>query len=92
MEYPITLEELTYWLKNTKYNISTGLDGLSTEFFTVFWEKMDPLLHEACILSFENNRIKMEGYFTTSQSHCWRLIIKLLWKYLQEQIKPKLEK
>ena len=57
MEGPIMLDELTHALKNMGRNKSAGVDGLSTEFFIVFWNRLGNLLLNACTYSFEKNKI-----------------------------------
>ena len=58
----ISLEELGVALKGLNQNSSPGLDGLSTEFYKVFWGKLGPLLEESFNASFN------KGTLTFSQS------------------------
>ena len=57
MDSEITLQELTVALKSAKRNTSPGCDGLTTEFFIVFWERLGHLLHSAAIACLDKGQM-----------------------------------
>ena len=57
MDQPITVEELTQSLKNTKRGCSPGCDGLTTEFYIVFWSKLKQILYNAFIYSYKVGKL-----------------------------------
>ena len=61
MEHEITLQELTYALKNSKRNCSPGADGLITSFYIIFWKKLGPLLVKACQCAFSKGKMFDSG-------------------------------
>ena len=68
MEAPISLTELTNALKNTKRGKTPGSDGLIAAFYVMFWKKLGPLLHEACIAVFNKKELfhsAQQGIITT---------------------------
>ena len=57
LDQDISLEELTIALRTTKRGISAGQDGLSYEFYIMFWNKLGPLLHKAILFCLKNKKL-----------------------------------
>ena len=55
MEGEITIDELTKAVKDMARNKSPGIDGLTTEFYIVFWSKIKCLLLKAINYAFTNS-------------------------------------
>ena len=61
MEHPISLAELTEALKQSRRNVTPGIDGLTTSFFIVFRNKLGPILTVVCRYSFLKGRLFASG-------------------------------
>ena len=57
LDQDISLEELKQSLKQTKRNVSAGSDGLSYEFYIMFWNRLGPMLHAAATLCLEKQKL-----------------------------------
>ena len=52
-----TIEELTQALKTSKKGKTLGCDGLTTEFYVVFWQQIKTILFEAIQYCYENEEM-----------------------------------
>ena len=71
LKKPLTLAELEYALKTSKNGKSPGNDGLTREFYIVFWKNVSDVLLESFLEG------KEKGFLSTSQRQA---VIKLLEK------------
>ena len=61
MDSALTLEELTKALKSSKRSSSPGSDGLTVNFFIMFWKFLGPELLEVTEYSFEKGKLFPSG-------------------------------
>lgn len=59
-EEKVTIDECYESLKEFPRNKTPGSDGLSVEFYTLFWNKISPYLMESYNYSFENNMLSID--------------------------------
>ena len=71
LKIPLTMRELEIALKNSKNGKSPGNDGLTREFYIVFWKNVSDVLLESFLEG------KEKGFLSTSQRQA---VIKLLEK------------
>ena len=57
MNGPLTLSELTNYLKKTKNNVSPGSTGFTNEFFKFFWRDLKLFVLNSVEYSFQNSRL-----------------------------------
>ena len=69
MNKPLTIEDLQEAIKNSKNGKSPGSDGLTKEFYVVFWREIADLLFNSLLEG------KEKGFLSSSQKQA---IIKLL--------------
>jgi hypothetical protein len=67
LDKQITMEELTKAVKELPSQKSPGSDGLPSEFYKFFWNKISPLVFNSIEYGIENNNLSIDqkwGVFT----------------------------
>ena len=57
MQGPLTLDELSNYLKKTKNNVAPGATGFTNEFFKFFWRDLKLFVLKSVDYLFTNNRL-----------------------------------
>ena len=63
---PLSLEELTYPVKNIRKCQTPGCDGLAVEIYLMLWDQLGILLYKAQLFAYDNGQLHLsceKGYY-----------------------------